>query len=153
MTGTRSLVIPGVAGALMVLLVGCVPGDVGDDAASSDIKAAEAASDLPKGAMPMSGGVYAVPIGVDTEGCEQFSAWSAEGVVQQIIHYHDGQGGFTPIKSIEHSCQAAMVEIGKDEKGCSIYRAEQPNGAATETVYYRGESGYSIRPEHADCAN
>ena len=152
MTGTRTLLALGVAGSLMSLLVGCAPSDAGGDEGAIEILATEPAVGAPKGAVPMAGDVYAVPVSIDSDGCEQFSAWSAGGVVPQVVHYRDGAGGFSAIKSAEHSCNADMVSIGEDERGCAMFRAEQPDGTAVDVAYYRSGNGYVTNADNADCA-
>lgn len=152
MTGTRTLLSMGVVASVLSLNLGCAPSDAGGGEGLSDILAVEPVEGVPQGAVPMSGDAYAVPVSVDSDGCEQFSGWSAGGVVQQVIYYRDGAGGFSAIRSAEHSCNADMVAIGEDERGCAMFRAEQPDGTAADVAYYRSGNGYVTRSDAADCA-
>lgn len=153
MIGTRTLPAMGVVGLVMSLLVGCAPSNVGGDESLSDVLAAESSEGPPRGAVLMADDVYAVPVSIDADGCEQFAGWSAGGVVRQIIYFRDGAGGFTAIKSAEHSCNASMVAIAEDDRGCPMFRAEQPDGTAADVAYYRSGTGYVTNPDNADCAD
>ena len=151
----RALSAVAFAGSLMAIVTGCVqPGDADENEASiQEMLASDpSAGGIPEGAIPISDTIYAVPVAVDADGCEQFSEWSTEGVARQLIQFHDGQGGFTAIKSAEHSCNAVMVEAGEDDRGCMMYRAEQPDGSATDVAYYPAGSGFSTNPNKSDCA-
>ncbi len=153
MNGRRPSFALGIAGCLALFVAGCVPSDASDETQSMR-DAVKAASDgdggMPAGAIPMSDGVYAVPVAVDAEGCETFTEWSSLGVARQAVYFRDGDGGFTTTRS-ERACSANMVEIGEDTRGCKTFRARQPNGEETDIVYYRAESGYTADPESAVC--
>lgn len=139
--------------AMLAVLASCVPTEPVDEAKSARDVLAERAGDgsIPKGAIALADGVYAVPIAVDAAGCELFSEWSTSGVARQIIYFHDGEGGFTASKSATQSCNATMAKTGVDQRGCAIYRAEQPDGQITDVDYYRSENGYTANPDTAIC--
>jgi hypothetical protein len=117
-----------------------------------DVAAAQPSDgDVPDGAIWMSKGLYAVPVAVNDDGCEQFSQWAASGITQAVILYRDGKGGFSALKSEEASCNVEMINVGVDDSGCPVFRAEQPDGKVTGVVYYRSESGFTVSPERAIC--
>jgi hypothetical protein len=98
-------------------------------------------------------GLYAVPLAVDEDGCEQFTTWSDSGArrLTQPTYFHDGEGSFSPEKAEAFSCNAEMIRNGPDETGCPTFLAEQPDGSSSEAIYYRGESGFTARRERAIC--
>jgi hypothetical protein len=108
---------------------------------------------MPEVAFMIEEGLYAVPLAVDKDGCEQFTTWSETGVksLAQPIYFHDGEGAFSPIKVDDASCNASMVKTGVDEDGCPTFRAEQPDGSSSEVVYYPSHHGYTIRKERSNC--
>lgn len=154
MMTTGSLVGAALVGSLMSVLVGCVPAEQDTDAGlDADLLAATSGDgEVPKGAIQLSETSYAVPVSVDGDGCEQFSEWSTAGAARQIVYFHDGNGGFTATKSVEHACNADMVAVGEDDRGCTLYRAEQPDGSATDIDYYPSGGGFTWNPDTADCA-
>lgn len=137
-------------GLATVALAGCVADD-GRPTVADVVAAKSEEGIMPVGAMPISDDVYAVPIAVDDNGCEQFSQWSAEGVTQPVILYRDGSGGFAATKSADYSCNAEIVDAGSDDRGCPVFRTEQPDGKVSDVVYYRAQSGYTANPERAVC--
>jgi hypothetical protein len=151
MDTNRSILRVGLVGLVSIVVVGCVADGSGSPTIEDVVASKTVESGVPEGARAISGGVYAVPVAVDEDGCEQFSQWSATGVTQQVIVYHDGKGGFTATKSDDYSCNAEMVQTGEDIRGCAIYQAEQPDGSATEVVYYRSAGGFTANPDRAVC--
>ena len=143
----RSFAWAGLVGLAAVGLVGCVT----DGAVDGRVASHSNDGDVPDGAIWMAKGIYAVPVAVDGDGCEQFSQWAASGATQPVVLYRDGEGGFSALKSEEASCNAEMVSAGADGSGCPVFRAEQPDGKVTEVIYYRSESGYTANPERAVC--
>ncbi len=137
----------GLCGLVAVVLVGCVA----DGALDGQVASRSDDIDVPDGAIWMSKGVYAVPVAIDDEGCEQFSQWAKSGATQPVVLYRDGTGGFTALKSAESSCNAEMVNAGADESGCPVFRAEQPDGNVTDVIYYRSGNGFTANPERAVC--
>jgi len=97
--------------------------------------------------------LYAVPLAVDREGCEQFTTWSESGVksLAQPIYFHDGEGSFSPTKVEGASCNASMIETEIDGKDCPTFRAQQPDGTSSEVVYYQSRNGYTIKKERSTC--
>ena len=150
----RRLGLAGAAG-LLAVLAGCVPVEpVAEAKSARDVleeRAAKSGDGIPRGAIALADGIYAVPVAVDAAGCEQFSEWSTSGVARQIIYFHDGEGGFTATKSATQSCNAVMMKAGVDRQGCAIYRAEQPGGQITDVDYYRSANGYTANPDTAIC--
>lgn len=145
-----SLTALGLFGLASVAIAGCVAGE--GRPTVGDVVAAKARDGgMPKGAISMSDGVYAVPMAVDGDGCEQFSQWSAEGVAQPVILYRDGSGSFAATKSADYSCNAEMVDAGSDDQGCPVFRTEQPDGKVSDVVYYRSQNGYTVNPDRAVC--
>ena len=142
MKGIRNLAAMTMIGVMTPFLAGCLPVDAGGG---------QPGAAMPKGAILVSEGVYAVPIAVSAEGCEQFSQWSALGATQPVILYHDGVGGFTATKSDRFSCNADMVNVGRDSLGCPTFRAEQPNGKVTDVLYYPSGSSFTANPARATC--
>lgn len=107
----------------------------------------------PETAIPVRDDLYAVPLAVDREGCEQFTTWSTTGIkhLAQPIQYHDGEGSFSPVKMAGISCNATMVRAGKDRDGCPTFRAEQPDGTSSEVTYYAFHNGYTARKGRSKC--
>ena len=107
----------------------------------------------PEIAFMIEEGLYAVPLAVDKDGCEQFTTWSETGVksLAQPIYFHDGEGSFSPIKVEGASCNASMVKTAPDQDGCPTFRAEQPDGSSSEVVYYASQHGYTIKKERSNC--
>ncbi len=132
--------------------------------AQSKIQASE---ETPEGALPgrlpgsgkpdiafvIKEDLYAVPLAVDNDGCEQFTTWSESGVrsLAQPIYFHDGEGSFSPTKVEGASCNASMIQTSADGEGCPTFRAEQPDGTSSEAVYYPARNGYTIKKERSDC--
>jgi len=143
----------GLSGFAAVALTGCLAD--GSEPARPTIEdvvvSRSTDADVPDGAIQMSKGVYAVPVAIDDEGCEQFSQWAESGVTQSVVLYRDGAGGFSALKSDQVSCNAEMVSAGADDRGCPVFRAEQPDGNVTDVIYYRSESGYTVNTERAIC--
>lgn len=50
---------------------------------------------LPAGAIKIGDDQYMVPMGKDSDGCEQFRMHSQRGGVPVAIFYRDAKGGFT----------------------------------------------------------
>ncbi len=100
----------------------------------------------------IEGDLYAVPMAVDFEGCEQYTTWSASGTppLTQPIYFLNGQGSFSQGKT-DGSCRATMVKTGADETGCPTFAAEQPDGSSSEVTYYPAASGYTVKRERASC--
>lgn len=96
--------------------------------------------------------LYAVPIAVDADGCEQFTTWSESGAksLAQPIYFLDGEGAFSPTKT-EASCNANMIETGTDDTGCRTFQAEQPDGTSSEVTYYRSRNGYTVKRDRSTC--
>ena len=156
MLGRDGLPTIGIIGAMIPVLAGCLPVDAGGQpkTAAEEIEdqVDQAGEGIPTGAIMVSDGVYAVPVGVDADGCEQFSQWSTLGATQPVIIFRDGNGGFSPIKSDDYSCNAEMVDMGLDADGCGMFRAEQPDGTVTDIVYYRADNGgFTANPNNALC--
>lgn len=153
MNSRPKLIALGSVIVVMSTLSACMPTEADSEAKSArDVLAARTSeSGMPKGAIALSEGLYAVPVAVDDEGCEQFSEWSSSGVTRQIVYFRDGEGGFTAVKSAAHACNAEMKEAGVDERGCTIYQAAQPDGEVTDVAYYRTERGYVVNPAAALC--
>lgn len=149
-----------VAVSTALLLQACVPTPGADDkqAAKEEYLQGElekqAGDAMPAGAIQIGDDLYMAPVAIDAEGCEQFRQWSGLGVMQLAIHFRDGEGGFSPIKSAENSCNATMVETGPDQDGCQTFRAEQPDGSATDVTYYDYQGGgYTVRKDRSVCAS
>jgi hypothetical protein len=140
----------------MSLLAACTPPGEGPAATPQEAleRAAEGrqpAQGVPAGAVMVEDGLYAVPIAVDAGGCEQFSLWSPGGAVAEVIHFRDGEGGFSPTRT-PGSCGAVMVSAGQDETGCPQFAIEQPDGALTEARFYeRAGGGYGTNRSGAAC--
>ena len=155
MSALRGLLAIGFMVSLSLFVAGCVPSEADGDTTSARetiIQKSESGGRIPDGAVPLSDNIYAVPVAVDSEGCELFAEWTAGGVVRQVIYFRDGEGEFSAVKSDEHACNAVMVDVGGDERGCTIYRAEQPDGSASDVAYYRSATGYTVNPDNADCS-
>lgn len=149
-----------VAALATLLLNACAPVDGAEKAGADAQRVLEDATTgttagKPTGAILIDDDLYAVPIAVDRDGCEQFKAWSETGAVPlgQPIYYHDGNGSFSSTRSEEASCNATMVEIGPDTEGCPTFRAEQPGGTATEARYFQSAGGYTTVKERSVCAS
>jgi len=153
MIGKPGLTAFGIVGMMAPFLIGCIPGEAGSETVSLEdvVSNSPVNAGIPQGAMPVSDGIFAVPIAVDADGCEQFSQWSESGVTQPVILYRDGDGGFTAVKSDAASCNADMVETNENDQGCPTYRAEQPDGKITDVVYYPSNSGFTANPDRAVC--
>lgn len=136
-----------VVGVSAAALVGCVADGALDDQVTSRSDEGE----VPDGAIWMAQGIYAVPVAVDDEGCEQFSQWTKSGATQPVVLYRDEKGGFSALKSDKASCNAEMISAGADNSGCPTFRAEQPDGKLTDVIYYRSESGFTVNYERAVC--
>ena len=148
-----SLTWIGLSSIAAVTLTGCLAdGSESARPTIEDLVASKATDgDVPDGAVQMSKGVYAVPVAIDDDGCEQFSQWAQSGVTQSVVLYRDGDGGFSALKSDKASCNAEMVSAGTDDRGCPVFRAEQPDGNVTDVIYYRSQSGYTVSADRAIC--
>lgn len=152
-------VIRGGAAAMAALLLGaCVPTEsheqAGTDSLAEEVARHQPAAGMPEGALAIGDHLYAVPVAVDQDGCEQFREWSELGVERQVIYYRDGKGSFSAIKSEDGSCNAEMVESGADADGCPTFRAEQPDGTATDVIYYQSVAGgYAVNKAQSACAS
>lgn len=163
------MIIPNWAGrsgcifaCVTLVLCGCVPVMTADQAQieankraleeaapGSNIKKAE----RPEVAFLIEEGLYAVPLAVDENGCEQFTTWSETGVksLAQPIYFLDGLGSFSPEKLEDLSCNARMVETGVDNSGCPTFHAMQPDGTSSEMNYYPAGNGYTVSRERSTC--
>lgn len=150
-----------IAGVVLVLS-GCVPATTADQAQVEANKRAleEAApgsnineAERPEVAFLIEGDLYAVPLAVDENGCEQFTTWSETGVksLAQPIYFLDGLGSFSPTKLEDLSCNARMVKTGVDGSGCPTFHAMQPDGTSSEVSYYPAGNGYTVNRERSTC--
>lgn len=108
---------------------------------------------LPPGAIKVSERLYMVPIGIDVDGCEQFSAYPADGgMTKQAIHYRRPDGSFSLDKD-SATCRVEVVALGPDAAGCAQFRAEPAAGLApTGVTYYQAKAGgYVARKPEAGC--
>ena len=55
----------------------------------------ESKAQIPPGAIQTGDDFYMVPIGKDSDGCEQFRPWSKSLMVLAAIYYRKADGGFT----------------------------------------------------------
>ena len=146
----RMFVGKGGAALAALLLCSCVPATTKpqpqDKVETSPLK-------RPEVRFLIEGDLYAVPIAVDEDGCEQFTTWSESGArsLTQPIYFLDGEGSFSLSKT-EASCNASMVETGVDDTGCRTFQAEQPDGTSSEVTYYRSRNGYSVKRDRAACS-
>ena len=145
------------AWAVMVgtlLLNACTPVPPGGDTGVSGTEPSGAAEPgKPDHAFLIEDGLYAVPLAVDGEGCEEFTTWSGSAVqtLQQPIYYHDGKGAFSTTKDKDVACNATMVKTGIDVDECPTYRAEQPDGFTSGVIYYPSGQGFTARKERSTC--
>lgn len=159
-TLTRALTMGSAAALAVLLLDACVPQTTADQARieANKRKLEEAAgSEIPPSEKPdvaflIEDDLYAVPLAVDADGCEQFTTWSKSGAksLTQPIYFLDGQGSFSPTK-LEESCNAEMVQTGTDDTGCPTFLATQPDGTSSEVIYYPAQNGYTVRKERSTC--
>ena len=59
---------------------------------------------LPAGAIKIGDDQYMVPLGKDSDGCEQFRMHSQRSGVPAVIFYRDAKGGFT-MNRLEADCR------------------------------------------------
>ena len=62
---------------------------------------AEIGERIPEGAVPVGEALYMIPVGVTDDGYHQYTPHSTDPdrAVTTLIHYPDGEGGFTPDRS------------------------------------------------------
>lgn len=147
---------------MVLVLGGCVPVTTADQAeVEANKRALEDAApgsnikntERPEVAFLIEGDLYAVPLAVDENGCEQYTTWSETGVksLAQPIYFPDGLGSFSPKKLEGLSCNARMVETGVDSGGCPTFHAMQPDGTSSEVNYYPAGNGYTVNRERSTC--
>lgn len=150
----------GTAVLAALLLNACTPQTTADQSRKEARQALEDAApgstrrfEKPEAAFLIKDDLYAVPLAVDKEGCEQLTTWSESGIknLAQPIYFHDGEGSFSPTKVDGASCNATMVETGVDDDGCPTFRAEQPDGTSSEVTYYASHNGYTVKKERSNC--
>jgi hypothetical protein len=151
----------GIVALAALLLAACVPPTPADQAGRATGRpyegapgdAARTIPERPDVAFLIEDGLYAVPLAVDANGCEQFTTWSESGVrsLNQPIYFLDGEGSFTPTKLDDVSCNAEMVKTGTDKTGCPTFEAEQPDGTSSKVTYYPAANGYTVRRDRSSC--
>ncbi len=155
----KVLVFGGGSALVAFLLSSCVlEPQAGRRAASQDsvekavLDAGDEALKKPEARFLIKDGLYAVPIAVDGDGCEQYTTWSEFGArsLTQPIYFLDDQGSFSPTKT-DASCKAKMIKTGVDETGCPTFRTEQPDGTSSDVTYYPASNGHTVRRERAAC--
>ena len=52
----------------------------------------------PENAISVGNDVFMVPVSVDADGCQQYTAWSSTKAVLAVIQYRRADGSFTPDK-------------------------------------------------------
>jgi hypothetical protein len=83
---------PGLALLAGIALQGCGGQPPGAASASGGI--ADAAAEIPAGAIPIGDELYQVPIGADDRGCPRYRLYSPTRLVPQVIYYRGRAGGF-----------------------------------------------------------
>jgi hypothetical protein len=76
-----------------IALHGC--GGHAPGAASASGGSADAAAEMPAGAISIGDELYQVPIGADDDGCPRYRLYSPTRLVAQVIYYRSRTGGFT----------------------------------------------------------
>jgi hypothetical protein len=76
-----------------IALQGC--GAQTPSAAPASGGVADAAAEMPAGAIAIGDELYQVPIGADEDGCPRYRLYSPTRLVAQVIYYRSVAGGFT----------------------------------------------------------
>ncbi|MCB1834247.1 MAG: hypothetical protein KDH19_12560, partial [Geminicoccaceae bacterium] len=74
------------------------------EAESSGMRPASAPASPPEGAIDVGRGVYMVPVSTTTDGCVQYTPWSATAAVVTAIHYRRADGSFTTNREEAADC-------------------------------------------------
>jgi len=96
---------PGLALAASIALQGC--GAQAPGAGRGGI--ADAATEIPAGAIPIGDELYQVPIGAGDDGCPRYHLYSPTRLVAQVIYYRGRGGGFT-IDRQDAACASGAPE-------------------------------------------
>jgi hypothetical protein len=120
----------------------------------SGMMATDQNATLPPGAIAAGERLYMVPVGVDTDGCEQFTPFSSGGMTNQAIHYRLPDGSFVLAKD-PAACRVEMVPLPPSVDGCARFQARPAAGLTPTAVAYRPAlaGGYVVIREEAACAS
>lgn len=137
-------------GVAMMGLMGCEGAAIGQNGSTEaavnkpvDIDPTDIANLYKKSGIEVGDGLYMIPTGIDSKGCEGFNPYSENGAVRTAIHYRQADGGFDIVRDAA-VCQVEMVEMEPDEQGCQRYRAVPVNKdlpIQQEVVYYKADDG------------
>lgn len=84
----------------MLTATGCSGNDAPDRPDAPPPPQAESETGLPEGAVKVGENLYMIPVGVTEDGYHQYTPHTTapDRVVTTLIHYPDGEGGFTSNK-------------------------------------------------------
>ena len=84
-----------IAAGMVLALSACASDDMTTEATAGEPSGAAETRAPPADAVRVKEDYYMVPIGVDDDGCEQYSPWSANNPVTTALYFRKADGSFT----------------------------------------------------------